>query len=108
MKSGNDFFVIFVTVPDLKVARRLARGALAAKLVACANIILKVESHFWWQGKIDSSNEVLIIFKTTHPKVRAFEKFVLANHPYNTPEFVALQMSSGTKRYLDWLAASVK
>jgi len=55
-----------------------------------------------------SDPEVLILFKTTKRKVNSFERFVLANHPYDTPEFVVLSVASGTNRYLDWLAASVK
>ena len=108
MKSGNNFFVILVTAPSVKVARKLARGAVEKRLVACANIVPKIESHYRWHGKIESSAEVLIVFKTTQPKVRALEKFVLENHPYDTPEFVALPLASGTNRYLDWLAASVR
>ena len=108
MKNGNNFFVILVTAPSVKVARKLARGAVEKRLVACANIVPKIESHYRWQGKIESSAEVLIVFKTTQPKVRAFEKFVLENHPYDTPEFIALPLASGTNRYLDWLAASVR
>jgi periplasmic divalent cation tolerance protein len=108
VKNGNNLFVILVTAPDVKVARKIARGALEQRLVACANIIPKVESHYWWQGKIESSAEVLIVFKTAQPRVRALEKFVLQNHPYDTPEFIALPVASGTNRYLNWLAACVK
>ena len=108
VKNGNNFFVILVTAPDVKVARKIAQGALEQKLIACANIVPKIESHYWWQGKMDSSAEALIVFKTTLSNVRALEKFVLVQHPYETPEFVALPMASGTNRYLDWLAASVK
>ncbi|HWN93466.1 MAG TPA: divalent-cation tolerance protein CutA [Methylomirabilota bacterium] len=108
MKTGSNCFVVLVTAPDLKVARRLALGALREKLVACANLIPKVESHYWWQGKVESSAEVLLVFKTTQPKVRAFEQFILANHPYETPEFIALSVASGTKRYLDWISASAR
>jgi periplasmic divalent cation tolerance protein len=100
--------VVLVTAPDVKVARELAQGALREKLVACANIVSKVESHYWWQGKVESSAEVLVIFKTTKSKLIAFEKFILANHPYDTPEFVVLPIVSGSKRYLDWLSTSVK
>ena len=108
MKNGNNYLLILVTAPNLKMARKLAREALEQKLIACANIIPKIESHYWWQDKIDSSAEVLLVFKTTLRNVRAFEKFVLENHPYDTPEFIALPVASGTNRYLDWLAANVK
>ena len=108
MKSAATFSAVLVTAPDIKVARKLAEGALRKKLVACANIIPKIESHYWWQGKIESGAEVLIIFKTAKAKLPAFEKFILENHPYDTPEFLALPLTSGTPRYLAWLATSVK
>lgn len=91
----------------MKVARHLAQEALLEKLVACANIIPKLESHYWWQGKLEMSAEVLIVFKTTKKKLVALEKLVLANHPYDTPEFVVLSLNAGSKRYLEWITASV-
>ena len=108
MKAAAKFAVVLVTAPDLKVARRLARGALHAKLIACANLVPKIESHYQWRGKIESGAEVLMVCKTTKAKLAAFEKFILAQHPYDTPEFVVLSLAQGTARYLDWLTASVK
>ena len=96
-----------VTVPDIKTARILAKAALAAKLIACANILPKIESHFWWEGKIESGNEVLLVLKTSKNRLKALEKLVLARHPYETPEFLVLPVAGGTRRYLDWLAASI-
>jgi periplasmic divalent cation tolerance protein len=108
VKSAAPFAVVLVTAPDLRVARRLARGALSAKLIACANLVPKIESHYWWQGKMESGAEVLLVCKTTKRKLAAFEKFVLENHPYDTPEFVVLPLAKGAARYLDWITASVK
>jgi len=86
---------------------RSGRTALKARLVACANLIPRIESHYWWQAKIESSAEVLIIFKTTKAKLKALEKLIMAKHPYDTPEFVVLPITAGNKRYLDWVSASV-
>ncbi len=108
MKSAKPFAVVLVTAPDLKVARRLARGALRARLVACANLIPRIESHYWWQGRIEKGAEVLILFKTTRGKLAALEKFILAGHPYDTPEFVVLPLAAGTRRYLDWISTAVR
>jgi periplasmic divalent cation tolerance protein len=94
---------VLVTAPDLKTARRLARAALRRRLAACANLIPGLESHYWWRGKMESAREVLLLFKTRGVHVRNLEKLILAEHPYDTPEFVVLQLTAGTARYLAWL-----
>jgi len=104
MKPAAKFAVVLVTAPDLKAARALAKAALQARLVACVNLVPKIESHYWWRGKIESGAEVLLILKTTKSKLAALEILVLAIHPYDTPEFLVLPLSAGSKRYLDWLA----
>jgi periplasmic divalent cation tolerance protein len=108
VKSAKSYAVVLVTAPNLKVARRLARAALNSKLVACANLVPKIESYYWWKQRIEKSGEVLILFKTTKTRLAALEKCILAEHPYDTPEFVVLSPASGTRRYLDWIADSVR
>jgi len=106
MKPAVKFAVVLVTTPDLKTARKLGRAALKARLVACANLIPKIESHYWWRGKLESDAEVLIILKTTKSRLVALEKLILSKHPYDTPEFLVLPLSGGSKKYLAWLADS--
>jgi len=106
MKSAAHFSIVLVTAPDLKTARSLAKAALKAKLIACANLVPKLESHYWWQGKIESGAEVLLILKTTKANLVALEKLILAQHPYETPEFLVLSLRAGSSKYLDWLAAN--
>ncbi len=108
MKSASRFAIVLVTAPDLKTARVLAKSALSAKLIACANLVPRIESHYRWRGKIESGAEVLLVLKTTKTKLAALEKLVLARHPYDTPEFLVLPVSAGNRKYLDWLAASCR
>jgi periplasmic divalent cation tolerance protein len=82
--------------------------ALSKRLIACANLIPKLESHYWWQGKIETGAEVLLLLKTTTPKLNALEKLILSEHPYDMPEFIVMPINRGNKRYLDWLAQSVQ
>ncbi len=103
MKKAGNFRVVLVTAPNLKVARQLARRALALRAAACASMIPRIESHYWWKGKLEKSGEVLIVFKTRARQLGKLEKVVLENHPYDTPEFVALELRGGNARYLDWL-----
>jgi periplasmic divalent cation tolerance protein len=108
MKTTGKFEIVLVTAPDLKTARRLARAAVAARLIACANLIPKIESHYRWHGKIERGQEVLMVMKTTRARLGALETFILAQHPYTTPEFIVLPVTGGAKRYLDWLAHSCR
>jgi periplasmic divalent cation tolerance protein len=108
VKRKEKFKVVLVTAPDIKTARRLAKTALTARLAACANLVPKIESHYWWQGKLEHADEILIVFKTTLRCAKALEKLVLVNHPYDTPEFICLLVESGSRRYLDWIASSVR
>ena len=107
-RAVGRFAIVLVTAPDVKVARKLAKACLEARSAACVNIVPRLESHYWWQGKVECGNELLLVIKTTAARLSALEKCVLANHPYDTPEFVVLPISSGNRRYLEWIAESVK
>ena len=106
MKCTGKHAVVLVTAPDVKTARKLARAALEARLIACANLIPKIESHYRWQGKIESGTEVLLVLKATTARLGALEKLIMAKHPYDTPEFLVMPISHGNKRYLDWVDQS--
>lgn len=108
MKRANKFAIVLVTAPDLKTARRLAAAALEARLIACANLVPRIESHYWWQGKLERASEVLLVIKTTRNRLGALEKLVLTHHPYDTPEFLVLPLTSGSERYLAWLDAGCR
>ena len=100
--------VALVTAPDLKVARRLAKLILQSRLAACVNLIPRLESHYWWQGKLEKGAEVLMILKTTSTRLNRLETCILENHPYDTPEFIVLPLVAGNKKYLDWISDSVQ
>ena len=57
---------------------------------------------------MESGAEVLLILKTTKAKLVALEKLILAQHPYETPEFLALPLAAGNRKYLDWLAGNCR
>lgn len=107
MKRGNLYALVLVTVPDADTARTLTQTVLTARLAACVNLVTHLESHYWWKGSIESSTEVLMTFKTTRARLAALKQCVLTHHPYDTPEFLVLPISSGSKRYLEWVSASV-
>ena len=107
MQAAKEHVCVMVTTPNISVARKIAAAVLKEKLVACANLLPKIESHYWWEGKLESSSEVLIVFKTRADKLSELEQCVLNNHPYQTPEFVALEITAGSEKYLNWINNSV-
>ncbi len=107
MKAAGAAVIALVTAPDLKTARKLARLALEGRLVACVNLVPRIESHFWWQGKLETGSEVLMLLKTTTARMEALERLVSENHPYDTPEFLIVPVNRATERYLKWWCESV-
>ena len=107
MRPTARHVVVLVTAPDLETARTLAQAALEARLIACSNLIPALESHYWWQGKLESGAEVLLLLKTTRPRLAALEALILGRHPFDTPEFLVLPATAGSARYLDWITATV-
>ena len=108
MRDTHHHVVILVTAPDIKVAKALAAAVLEARLAACANVVPKVESFFWWEDKLQKADETQVVFKTTTARLADLEKLVNEKHPYDTPEFLVLPTMGGSEGYLDWIDASTR
>lgn len=102
------FSICLVTAPGLEEARELARRALEARLCACVNLVPSIESHYWWEGQIETSQEVLLIFKTRSEGVAAMVEAIRGWHSYAVPEVISLSVEGGNPDYLGWLAAEVR
>ena len=98
--------VLLITVPDKKVGLKLTQGLVDGKLAACVNFIPGVESYYRWKGKVEKSNEVLLLVKTQKHLVDTIVSFVRENHPYELCEVVSLPVTEGHKEYLEWIGAS--
>ena len=102
----TQYIIVLVTAKDKKEASKIAQSLLEAKLIACANIIDGVESLFWWQGKIDSSKEALLVLKTKKILFKKLSAKVKSLHSYQTPEIIALPIVDGSAEYLNWINSS--
>jgi periplasmic divalent cation tolerance protein len=94
------------TFPDAETARKIVREIIDARLAACGNIVPQIESIYRWQGKVESSGEVLAIFKLGAQRYREFEEKLRALHPYEVPEIISLKIDNGLPEYLSWVGES--
>ena len=101
------YVIGLVTCASRAEARKLAEAVLTKKLAACVNIVAGLESHFWWQGKLDRVNEFLLLIKTTNAKTKAVTQVIQANHSYEVPEIIFTPITAGEHRYLRWLRTAV-
>lgn len=92
--------LILSTFPNKEEARKLGQELLNKKLIACYNLV-PVESAYWWKGKIEEANEVLMIMKTSK-SFEQVEKFILVHHSYDVPEIIAIELKSVNQKYLSW------
>src|SRR5712692_7118947 len=95
--------VVLITAGSREEAERVASALLEARLAACVNLLPGVTSLFWWEGKIDRAEEVLLLVKTRRGLMPALVTRVRAVHSYDVFEAVALPIVAGSPEYLQWV-----
>jgi periplasmic divalent cation tolerance protein len=100
--------VIFVTTSTEQEAHKIAELLLGKRKAACVNIVPRVDSSFWWQGKLDSARESLLIIKTRASLLPEIIELVKSAHSYEVPEIIALPIIGGNEDYLRWIDGEVK
>ncbi|KAK1338534.1 hypothetical protein QTO34_001651 [Cnephaeus nilssonii] len=93
----------FVTCPNEKVAKEIARAVVEKRLAACVNLIPQITSIYEWKGKIEEDSEVLMMIKTPSSLVPALTDFVRSVHPYEVAEVISLPVEQGNPPYLHWV-----
>ena len=96
--------VIYSTMGSIQDARRIATTLVEEQLVACVNIIPKIESVYKWKGKIEMDDEVVIIAKTTDKNVKKTIQKIKSLHSYDLPDIIVLPIIGGLKDYLEYIA----
>jgi periplasmic divalent cation tolerance protein len=99
--------VAFSTVAKAADAERIARVLVERRLAACVNVVPGVVSVYRWKGDVCRDEELLLVIKTRAERLPALREALVALHPYEVPELVALPIESGHPPYLDWLDESV-
>jgi len=107
MKEPSEI-VIFITTTDEQEAQVIAKLLLEKRLIACANVVPKVSSMFWWQGVLESEDECMLILKTKTSLLSEVVEMVKSAHSYDIPEVIALPIIGGNEDYLKWIGDETK
>ena len=107
-KLGGGWILVLITASNVEEAKRIAEKLVEKKLAACVNIVEKIHSIYWWQGKIEESSEALLIVKTRITKLDELIDVVKSIHSYEVPEIIALPIIGGYSTYLEWLNSSIE
>ena len=104
----KDYLVVFITTGNAAEAERIADVLVSSRKAACVNILPHVDSRFWWQGKIDSADEALLIVKTKTSLLDELVSLVKENHSYEVAEIIALPIVGGNRDYLMWIDSEIE
>lgn len=102
----TDVQLVLVTCPTADLAASLARTLVEEDLAACGNVVPGLRSIYRWQGRVEDEPEVLLILKSTRERFERLRARVVALHPYEVPEVLALSVEAGHAPYLAWVAGA--
>jgi len=103
-----DLVFAYITAKNFEEARKIGKHLVKERLVACVNIIPKINSFYFWEKKMQDNNEAAIIAKTRKGKENNIIKEVKKIHSYDVPCILFIPIAGGNKEYLDWVKKEVK
>jgi len=103
----TDKVLVLTTAENESEARKIAQELVERRLAACVNVVPRIHSVYRWEGKVESSEEFLLLIKTAQSRLADVQAAVRELHSYELPEFIAISIEAGSKEYLSWLAESI-
>ena len=101
---SEESLLAYCTCPDRETALRIAETLVDKQLAACVNLIPGLTSVYRWQGRREGAEEVLLLIKTRRTVYPDLEQAILALHPYELPEIIAVPVVAGLAAYLAWVS----
>lgn len=95
--------MVLTSAPDRATADALAETVVRERLAACASVVPGAASVFWWEGRVQRAEEVLVLMKTAAERVDALMARAAELHPYDVPELLALPVQAASRAYAEWV-----
>lgn len=102
--SAPEVIVVISNLPDRATAERVADALVTEGVAACVNILGGCTSVYRWEGKLNHTDEVPLLIKTTRAAYPRLQAALRELHPYELPEIIAVPVTAGLPEYLDWVA----
>lgn len=99
----SEVLLVLTNMPDRASAEQLAGALIECRAAACVNVLAACTSFYRWEGEVQSDSEVPLLIKTSREAYARLEREILARHPYELPEIVAVPLSAGLPGYLQWI-----
>jgi len=106
--KGTDRIIVLIIAGSEEEAHKIADLLVNEKKAACVNIVPGVDSLFWWEGKLDSARESLLLVKTKASLFPEIVEMVKRMHSYEVSEIIALPIIGGSEDYLKWLDSACR
>ncbi len=103
----TDIVQVFTTLPSREQADEMARQLVEGRWAACVQVLGPLESTYRWEGRLEKSQEWLLLIKSTAAAYARLEEQIRKLHPYEVPEIMAVPVASGNAAYLDWVRQEV-
>lgn len=108
MSEPAKHILVLTTCPGTITAKKIANELVMERLAACVQILPGVQSFFRWVGRVDNSEELLLLIKTTADRYPALESRICSLHPYELPEIITVPISGGLQGYLNWIETNTR
>ena len=99
---------IYSTTGNIEEAKKIARVLVEEKLVACVNIIPKIDSIYRWKNKIEEDSECIIIAKTIDGNLNQVVQKINKLHSYDLPDIIAIPIVGGLEKHLEYIEEETK
>jgi periplasmic divalent cation tolerance protein len=103
-----EHYLVITSWPDIHGARHQAQRWLEEKIAASVNVLPKMDSMYYWKGKLRHGTEHKIFIKTSADKLDALQREIRTTHPYAVAEILCFKIDSGDPEYLDWITQSTQ
>ena len=101
----GEYFLVYTTTPSKSEAQAIADSLVKCRLAACVNYF-PVNSTYTWKGRLEHSEEHMLLCKTTKARLAEVESKIRAGHSYECPEIIYVKIEGGDRKYLGWIKDS--